>query len=284
MRRLKLITTGLALLAAACSSNRGGESQEASYDVAEAPDVSPTAAPGVAFRYSYLFELQDEAIAVVQEAHASRCESLGINRCRITGLQYSVSQNNAVSASLEVKLEPGIARQFGKAATKDVRDASGRIRKTEFTGEDTEPVTTGATREQTDIQERITALEQQLATTRRDTERAQLQTQLNDLRAQLANTRSVIAEAGERLASTPMTFNYYGRGGISGFRANPISEALRSFVASMVTMITVVLQLLAYLLPWALLLALLVLMFRSRPGRAARAFFAPRGEMETTDE
>ena len=283
MRRVKLLTIGLALFATACSADRG-EQQESSHDLTEAPNVSPTAAPGVAFRYSYLFELQDEAIAAVQEAHASRCESLGVARCRITGLQYSVSEDNAVSASLEVKLAPEIARQFGKAATKDVTDANGRIRKTEFTGEDTEPVTSSATREQSDIQERITTIEQQLAGARRDTERAQLQSQLNDLRSQLANTRATIAGARERLASTPMTFHYYGRGGISGFRANPVSEAVRSFVASLVTMVTVVLQLLAYLLPWALLLALLVVLFRSRPGRAVRAFLTPRTSSATTEE
>ncbi len=283
MSRLKLLTIALALFAAGCSSG-GGEMRRASEDLTDAPDVSPTAAPGVAFRYSYLFELQDEAIAAVQEAHASRCESLGVTRCRITGLQYSVSEDDAVSASLEVKLAPEIARQFGKSATKDVRDASGRIRRTGFTGEDTEPVTTGATREQSEIAERITAVEQQLATTRRDAERAQLQSQLNDLRARLANTRSTIAETRERLASTPMTFDYYGRGGISGFRANPASEAVRSFVASMVTMITFVLQLLAYLLPWALLLALLVLLVRSRPGRAVRTFFTPRRAPDSVEE
>lgn len=290
MRRVKLLTMGLVMLTAACSADRGdgqeearGGTQEASADLADAPNVSPTAAPGVAFSYSYLFEVRDEAIAGVQEAHAGRCESLGVARCRITGLQYTVNESDAVSASLEVKLAPGIARQFGKAATQDVRNANGRMRRTEFSGEDTEPLTTGARSAQDDLQSRITGLERQLASTRGASERAELQSQLNELRTQVANTRAAIANASERLASTPMTFNYYGRGGISGFRSNPVAEAMRSFIASVVTMITVVLQFLAYMLPWALLLALVILALRSRPGRALRTFFKPR-TIDASDE
>lgn len=284
MRRLKLISTCLMLFVAACSGQPDQMQQESSEDLASGPDVSPTAARGVAFRYSYLFELQDENISRVQEAHAARCEALGVARCRITGLEYAVNEDNAVSASLELKLAPKIARQFGKAATQEVQNANGRMRRTEFTGEDTEPVTTGASREQANLQARITGLEQQLANTRAASERAQLQSQLNELRAQVANTRATIADAQQRLASTPMSFNYYGRGGISGFKANPVSEALRSFVTSLVTMVTVVLQLLAYLLPWALLLALLLLLFRSRPGRTVRSFLTARTTTTPTED
>ena len=73
-------------------------------DVAEPPSISPTTAPGVAFSYSYDFQLADDAIAKVQEAHAAQCEGLGVARCRITGLRYSVGENDTVSAMLQVKL------------------------------------------------------------------------------------------------------------------------------------------------------------------------------------
>jgi branched-subunit amino acid ABC-type transport system permease component len=59
-----------------------------------------------------------------------------------------------------------------------------------------------------------------------------------------------------------------------------VREAIRSFVSSLVTMVTVLLQAIALLLPWAILLALLVLIARSRPGRALRTFFTPRPTAE----
>jgi hypothetical protein len=282
-RPICLASLAIALfLGSSCS--KGGGPQRAE-DVHETPNVSPTAAPGVAWRYAYEFQLADDAIESVQEQHASECEALGVTRCRITGLRYSVSDDEAVSAMLEVKLAPDIARRFGKQATVDVRKAGGRLSSTEFNGEDTGPALTQTTRSQGDVQARIADIQKQLANRAlKDSERAQLQSQLNDLRSQLAETQSAAAATQEKLASTPMTFNYYGKGGISGFAGhNPIMDAARSFVASLVTMITFVLQVLAVLLPWLILIALLVLLVRSRAGRAVGRFFA-RGYRVTSAE
>ena len=280
MRGERLIVAA-ALLLGACGQAGGPEQ---AHDVAEAPNISPTAAPGVAFRYAYDFELPDEAIASVQEKHASRCESLGVGRCRITGLSYTVNEDDAVSASLTVKLAPQIARQFGKEATSDVQDADGRLSSTRFTGEDTEPVTSEAGRQQSDIQTRIADIERQLASATRDAERAQLQSQLNELRSQLSATQAAIAGARAQVASTPMTFDYYGRGGISGFRTNPVREAARLFVSSAVTMVSFLLRLIALLLPWAALLALIFWIARSKVGRAIGRFFVSKRDNAEENE
>ena len=268
----------LAVLLAGCSANNGSQRASDSQGTTEegAPDISPTAAPGVAFRYFYTFELPDESISTVQEKHAARCETLGVARCRITGLNYTVGADDAVSATLTVKLAPDIARQFGKDATADVKQADGQLRSTEFTGEDTEPTTTEASRRQSDIRVRIADIEKQLASTSKDSERAQLQSQLNELRSQLSNMQATIEGATAQLAATPMTFSYYGRGGISGFRTNPVREAGRLFVSSVVTMIDVVLRILAALLPWIALIIVIVLIGRSRVGHAIGRFILPK--------
>lgn len=273
MRKLTLPMLFAVALLAGCSNGADGPSRQA--DESAGPDISPTAAPGVAFRYAYDFQLPDELISTVQETHAAKCEALGVQRCRITGLEYRVIEDSAVSAMLEVKLAPQIARQFGKAATADVTKANGKLLSTEFSGEDVTPLTAEAGRQQAGLSDRIADVERQLARSTTGQERAQLQQQLSQLRDQLSQTRTAIAGATERLAATPMRFNYYGRGGISGFTGNPLREAVRSFVSSLVTMITFLLQAVALLLPWALLVVLLVLAARSRPGRALRRFFAP---------
>jgi len=269
-------------VSSSCSQQRN----EAPARRPEGPDVSPTAAPTVAWQYSYDFQLPDDVIDKVQEKHASECEALGIARCRITGLRYSVSDDQAVSAMLEVKLAPKIARQFGKVATTDVRNAGGRLSSTEFTGEDTGPAQSETAFSQSDMETRIADLEKQLVNpSLKDSERAQLQSQLAELRSRLAETRSKAAETQEKLASTPMTFNYYGKGGITGFAGrNPVMDAARSFVASLVTMITIVLQVLAVLLPWAVLVALIVLLARSRVGRAIGGLVRRKESETSADE
>src|SRR5688572_33423589 len=81
------------------------------------PNISVTAAPGVAFNYRYAYRLPNARISAAQEAHASMCEKLGITRCRITGMRYSLVNERDVSASLELKLDPAIARHCGKDGT-----------------------------------------------------------------------------------------------------------------------------------------------------------------------
>lgn len=272
MRRWILASAAAIAVLTGCSQQAEREAQ----DVSEAPSISPTAAPGVAWRYSYDYQLEDEAISKVQEAHASACEALGTAKCRITGLDYQVSEDKTVSAMLQVKLAPELARKFGKSATDQVQSADGKLLRNQFSGEDVGPITADASRQQRDLEAEIAMLEQQLAAATAENERAALTTRLTTLRAQRAQTRGTIADATERLANTPMTFNYYGRGGIAGFRTNPVEDAGLSFVSSLVTMITVVLQALAVLLPWLVLLGAIVLLARTRPGRALRKFFSPR--------
>src|SRR4051812_15014720 len=52
------------------------------------PEISPPAAPGVAFNYRYAFRLPANRIGQIQEEHAAACEKLGAERCRITGMLY----------------------------------------------------------------------------------------------------------------------------------------------------------------------------------------------------
>lgn len=281
MRRLFLFAAIFVL--ASCSDQSGERA-----DTAESPSISPTSAPGVAFSYFYDFALSDDRISAVQEQHAARCESLGVTRCRVTGLRYGVGQDDAVSAMLEVKLEPSIARQFGKDATEVVQKSDGRMIRTEFSGEDVGSAIGEAGSRNADIRTRIADVQRRIAEARPGSdERAELQRQLSTLQDQVGEQATVIRSGQERLASTPMTFNYYGGGGVPGFgNENPIKEAYRLMVGSFVTMISFTLKLLGVLIPWLLLLAILLLLWRSRPVRNVRNWWArrnrePEGEGES---
>lgn len=294
MRKL-IVVAGIAALLVGCSkrdeSPQSGDLR--TFDTTEAaptngrapPAIGPTAAPGVAFSYKYDFQLADEKISAVQEAHAARCEALGVARCRITGLNYSIGDHYTVSASLELKLAPEIARSYGREATGAVTQAGGRLSHTEFTGEDTAPSTDNAVTAQGDAQQRIGEIEQRLAANSRDAERAQLQAELASLRQTVASAKAQLADNRVRLAATPMSFSYYGKGGITGFAGrNPLFEAGQSFVGSLVTMITFVLQALALVVPWLLLLGLLVLLWRTPPARELVRWWRKGNGKEVQDE
>jgi hypothetical protein len=277
---LRVVVIAAAALVASCSSQEGYEpgegAEELGSDTSAAPDVSPTAAPGVAFTYDYDFRLPDERIDDVQEAHASQCERLGIDRCRITGIRYSVDAQEQVYGMLRVKLDPAIARQFGKNAAAGVEQAGGQLINAEFTGTDEGSVIRRTASQREEVERQIAEIERRLASAGpNDRERTELQQQLAQLRSQLAQARTSIAQSEERLALTPMTLSYYGKGGVPGFGGrNPVEDAWRTFIGSSVTMIQFLLLSLAVLLPWGALLLLIVLLLRSRPARAVRKWWS----------
>jgi hypothetical protein len=263
MRELA-IPTIMAIALAGCS-------QQEANDRFGAPEVAPSAAPGVAFRFSNDYSLDDDRISVVQEAHAASCEKLGLAKCRITGLTYNIDSRKRVSGMLQVKLDPAVAREFGKQATATVAQNDGELVRSEFSGEDVGTQISAGQGRQADLESRIGDMEKRLASLKAgDREATQLQAQLDQLRRELAETRSQVTEGQQQLASTPMTFNYFGEGGIAGFDENPVKASWRLMVESTVTMISIVLKVFGALLPWALLLLLLVALARSRPVRAAR--------------
>jgi hypothetical protein len=298
MRRTILLT---AALLAACSqqdSNRGsGSGDLRTYDTREeraadsqgvvppapttpaqvraadaeagGPNVGVTAAPGVAFDYRYAFRLANGKIAAAQEAHASMCEKLGVARCRITGMRYSLVNERDVSASLELKLDPAIARQFGKDATKVVTDAEGMLVDQQITGIDAGSSIEQANRSRAELQDELDRVTKELA-------RPGLSSVVRDrLLSEAASLRSQIRALGdqkaadeESLARTPMVFNYGSGKAIPGFdEPAPLSQAFDRAAYNFLSAIGFLVIAVATLLPWVLIVMLSIWGYRRLPAR-----------------
>lgn len=286
MRRLLLSTALVALvtLAGCKKADESTDRREPAASMAEsaagggAPDISLSAAPGVAFTYRYSFVLPDKGIAAVQETHAAACEKLGPSQCRITGMRYSLLDDDRTSAELDFKLAPELARAFGKQGIAAVEKAAGKLVDAEINGDDVSTTIDGAKRTGADAAKRLTEIEGKLkAGGLGDEARSELEAQAAALRDQLASAKDSKAGAEAQLASTPMTFNYTGDIGFS-LGGNPVGEAVRSAWSSFSTMIWFMLMGIGVVLPWALLGALLIALWRSRPGLALRRFL--RGELK----
>lgn len=241
------------------------------------PNINPAAAPGVAFNYSYSFVLPDRAIAVVQETHAAACERLGPTQCRITGMRYTLTDEERISARLEFKLAPQLARAFGKEGIAAVEKASGKLIDEEIGGEDVGATIDSANQTSSDAKTRLAEVEAKLkAGGIGDRARSELEAQASALRNQIAAAHNDKAVAVAQLASTPMIFEYAGDIGFS-LGGNPVSEATHSAWASLSAMLWIVLMAVGVALPWALLFALLLFAWRSRPGLKLRAFLFGKG-------
>jgi hypothetical protein len=274
----KALVPVLVLLAAGCSKGpdrdpgreRGGGSSaqnSASADVATAPGgIAPTAAPGVAFNYKYAFRLPAERISAVQEEHAQACEKLGLARCRITGMYYHLTGDREVEARLDFKLDPAIARAFGKEGIAAVSHADGRLVTSEISGTDVGTQIDAANRGEAQQGERLRRIEAQLARTDlKAAERVELQRQARDLREEIAASKAGKAEKQESLAKTPMSFAYE-----SGDMAPGVRRSLSDGFANLVAAFEWMLLALITLLPWLAIAGLAWLGWR-RFGRRAPA-------------
>lgn len=279
----KAICLSLLLATAACS--QGGEADQASgpaireetttMDVEESatpsaadsdsasraprpPGVAPTAAPGVAFNYRYAFRLPAENIGRVQEEHAQACEKLGVEHCRITAMNYADDGDRRVEAQLAFKLDPALARAFGREGIAAVTKAQGELLRASITGTDVGSEIAAASRSQAQQADEVRRLEQQLARPGLSSaERVELQQQLQGLRDSIRAGQAEQAGRRQQLASTPVTFDY--RAGKTGTRLErAIADAGDNFVGAATTLLV----LLVTLLPWIVALLLIWLAVR----------------------
>jgi hypothetical protein len=226
--------------------------------------VSVTAAPGVAFNYRYAYRLANARIQAAQEAHAQMCEKLTITRCRITGMRYSLVNERDIAASLELKLDPAIARQFGKDATKVVTDAEGMLVDQQVAGIDMGPTIEGANRGRAELQDELDRINRELARPGLDNVvRDRLLSEASQIRAQMRGLGEQRRSAEESLATTPMAFHYGSGATVPGFdEERPIARAIERAGENFQGAIGFLIVAAATLLPWALLLALLVWLWR----------------------
>ena len=283
MQSRPICLTSLATALILCSSCSKNEESKppAARDSSSVPNISPSAAPGVAFNFGYEFSLPDEKISATQENHASECEKLGLSRCRITGMSYSVDQNEQVTAELDLKLDPSIARQFGNSAQQSVEGNDGKLIRLEIGSSDQGEAISEATKQKADAATQVAELQRELARSKPGTTaHANLLTQIQSLQQQASQQAHAIETSQAMLASTPMEFRYYGRGGVPGFRANPVREAWQTFVTVVVWLVGMLLQAIAVLIPLAILIALIIVLWRTRPMRALRRWVKGPEEAE----
>ena len=284
MKRTFLLT---AALLAACSQRDNQQAEkpvvremslpstryEPAADEAAAPGVDVTAAPGVAFDYRYAFRLPGNTISAVQEAHAQACEKLGIDKCRITGMRYRLVNQKDVEAMLALRLDPKLARQFGKDATETVKKAEGMLVDQEITGEDVGSRITGTSRSEAELREELRRVEAELARpvpmkgnvpSQAAVDRQSLLDRAEEIRGQLRALGESKETDKQALAGTPMVFNYGSGSVVPGFDVrSPLRDALQQAWDNLVGGFAAILVILITLVPWLLV--------------AAVAFWAVRG-------
>ncbi|OYY68448.1 hypothetical protein [Sphingomonas sp. 28-63-12] len=274
--RIFLVT---ALILAGCSqkpesgAREGRNADAAMSEAAAGPGIEVTAAPGVAFAYEYLFRLPGQGIARAQEAHAQACEKLGIARCRISGMHYAVGEAPAdVTATLNLKLDPTIARKFGTEGIDAIVKAGGSLGGADITGVDAGGAITAIDRAVAGARAELQEIDQKLATLRaKAPERFALAQRATEIRQQLAERASSRSEQVDSLATTPMTFRYVASSAIPGFDSGaPLYTGYLIGKQSLFVALTVLIVVIGVGAPWLLFALLIGWLYRVSGLRALR--------------
>ncbi|WP_194920677.1 hypothetical protein [Novosphingobium sp. NBM11] len=195
-------------------------------------------------------------------------------------MHYALVRNDSVSASLEFKLAPDLARAFGKEGIAAVEHADGKLIRAAIEGQDVGSDIAAAQKRGSDAQADLNQIEAKLAKGGLgDRERAELNQQAGALRAKVAAERDAQTTGAVRLASTPMTFTYAG-GGSFVWGDNPFAGVAQASWSSLRTMVALVVFIVGIGAPWLALLIALLVLWRVLPIPRLRRFLLRKTEDE----
>jgi hypothetical protein len=254
--------------------------------IEEAPGIAIGAAPNVAFEYRYAFKLPDAKISAIQNEHADACEALGNARCQITDMQFNKIDDKRVEAALAFKLDPAIARKFGRDAIASVEKAEGILADGNVTGTNVGGQIEDSQGRSAMLESQLDRLQKRLANKKLSaSERAALSERVEELQKELGNEQGERTTGEAKLAMTPVQFTYVGDDGVPGFgKENPFANAFGIAASSFAVMFSFVLMALGFAGPWILLAALIVLFLRSRFANGVKSWWSQNKQVTNTSE
>ncbi len=234
--------------------------------------VSPSVAPGVAFQYNYDFRVPGDKIEVVQDEHAAACETLGLSRCQITGLNFKKSEDGDHNGQMTFMLDPTIARKFGRDAIATVEKAEGVLATSNVSGENVGAEIASSQVRSAGLEAEVKRIEARLAGKGlAEDERVELRRRAEELRDTMGGEKGQRRAGEARLATTPVIFNYSGDMGIGA--DSSFGDAVSASTSSMTTMLSVLMLLLGVALPWLLPIVAIVVLVRSPLGAGIRRWW-----------
>ncbi len=234
--------------------------------------VSPSVAPGVAFQYRYDFRVPGDSIEAVQDEHAAACETLGLTRCQITGLNFQQGEEGYPEGQMEFLLDPSIARKFGRDAIASVEKAKGIVANSNVSGENVGSEIASSQVRSAGIEAEVKRIDARLAGKGlANDERVELRRRAEELRGMLGGEKETRRSGERRLATTPVVFEYSGNMGLGG--AGAFGDAWSASSSSMTAMFALLMMLAGVVLPWLLPVGVFVLLIKSPIGAGLRRWW-----------
>jgi hypothetical protein len=232
-------------------------------DQAASPEVAPqapTEAPGfyLAYQYSLGLQLPGNRLAEVMDGHAEACRAAGPNVCQLISANREGDPNAYISGGIVLRAQPAWLKTFMGNVETSTGAAGGSVRARGTQAED-------LTRQIVDTQARLTALRtlrdrlQALLASRpgRLSDLLEVERELARVQGELEATMSGLAVLRQRVDMSELTLAYsMADRAVTPRTFEPIARAGSEFLAILATSVSVIITLLAAVLPWAVLAGL----------------------------
>lgn len=242
----------------------------------ERSPVTPEAqTPRLAYSYSYALELPGDQVAALAARHERACVAAGPTRCQVIGSESRSYGEDERMASLEIRAEPGWLAAFRNGLAAEAEAADGAIADSSTSTEDLTRAlidTEAHLRAKTALRDRLQTM---LATRQGDLQTIlEVERELARVQGEIDAASSTLAVMRARVAMSRMTLTYQSRGVLAPDRATaPLSAALNGALGLFMMALAVIVSVLAFVAPFALIGVPLgwFLLRRHRRRKAARA-------------
>lgn len=217
---------------------------------------NPTSQSFLAYRYNYAYALPANSVAATAKDHAEICRTAGPAKCQILGSSTSAHSEDNVYASLNLRAEPEWLKGFVTGVQSDVEEAKGELTNSSVSAED-------LTRSILDTDARLNAqktlrtrLENLLET--KDAKLPDLlalERELARVQGQIESATSTLNVLRKRVSMSVVDLNYQTKQvAVSRSSVSPIGRALKNFIGNFSSGLAGVIEFIAFVLPWLILI------------------------------
>lgn len=223
---------------------------------ASGPAASPAAAPMLAYMHQVTLSAPAREVAPLMARHQAACIAAGPAQCQVVGSSTNALGENTVSAMLSIRGEPKWLATFRDGLDADARKADGRVTARSVSSEDLTRQMTDTDaylRAQTALRTRLEAL---LASRPgRLGELLEIERELARVRGEIDAAQSNLAIMRARVAMSTLDLSYQSQSApvVEGTFA-PLTNAIDGFIGTLAAGFGAIITLIAFLLPWLIVL------------------------------
>lgn len=250
--------------AAAPAADAGGAGEPGGSEPASAPVAA--GAPMLAYAYAYVLSLPSPRVDEVRRRHEAACTGAGYRVCQVVRTSISERNSGDASGDLVLRATPAWLKRFQDSLAGDAKGVGGKLLHSEVTSEDLsrEIVDTSARlKAKIVLRDRLQAL---LASRPgKVADLLDVERELARVQGEIDSTQSQLAVMQARVSMSEVTIDYQSMGILAPTGPwSPVARSINDFVEILAQSFAAFIRLIAWLAPWALLVAAGLWLFRKR--------------------